>query len=511
MSPRTARRSAPAQAVLKSPTGIQGLDEITGGGLPLGRPTLVCGGPGCGKTILGMEFLVNGARQFGEPGVFLSFEETVEDLTSNFASLGLDPRPLSARKQIALDYVKLERHEIQETGAYDLEGLFIRLGHAIDAIGAKRVVLDTVETLFAGLSQTSLLRAELRRLFNWLREKGVTAIVTGERGESGITRHGLEEYITDCVILLDHRVVDQNATRRLRVVKYRGSTHGANESPFFIDGRGISVLPIASLGLHHRVGSGRLSTGVPDLDKMMGGKGYFRGSSILVSGSAGTGKTSLAGYFVNAACLRGESSLYFAFEESGAQIMRNLRSIGLDLEPSRRKGLLEVHAARPTTSGLEGHLLAMHRLIEERRPSVVVVDPISNLISVGTSVEVKAMLARLIDFMKVRQMTALFTSLTTDEGYPEGTDVGISSFMDTWLVLRNIEANGERTRTLDVLKSRGMAHSNQVREFVLTSRGLRLLDVVRHQGRVLVGSERAAHTHDASAAAGKPARREARR
>lgn len=511
MSPRTATRPASVRPVPKAPTGIQGLDEITGGGLPRGRPTLICGGPGCGKTILSMEFLMNGARQFGEPGVFLSFEETVEDLTLNFASLGFDPRPLSARKKLLLDYVRVESNEIQETGAYDLDGLFIRLAHAIDSIGAKRVVLDTIETLFSGLSQTRLLRAELRRLFNWLRTKGVTAIVTGERGEGRMTRHGLEAYITDCVILLDHRVVDQNATRRLRVVKYRGSTHGDNESPFVIDESGISVLPIASLGLQHRVSAGRVSAGVPDLDDMLGGKGYFRGSSILVSGTAGTGKTSLAGYFVEAAGRRGESALYFAFEESAAQIVRNLRSIGLDLEPWLRKGLLQVHAARPTTSGLEGHLSAMRRLIEEKKPKAVVVDPISNLISVGTSVEVKAMLARLIDFMKVKHMTALFTSLTTGDAHPEVTDIGISSFMDTWLVLQNGEMNGERIRTLNVLKSRGMPHSNQTREFVLTSQGLKLLEVVRHQGRVLVGSEREAYVGDGGVAARRTGKRSPRR
>jgi circadian clock protein KaiC len=508
---KNATRPALVQAVPKSPTGIQGLDEITGGGLPRGRPTLICGGPGCGKTILSMEFLINGARQFDEPGVFVSFEESVEDLTMNFASLGLDPRPLAARKKLSLDYVQVEPNEIEETGTYDLDGLFIRLEHAIDAIGAKRVVLDTIETLFSGLSDTRVLRAELRRLFNWLRTKGVTAIVTGERGEGGLTRHGLEEYITDCVIMLDHRVVEQNATRRLRVVKYRGSTHGANESPFFIDESGISVLPITSLGLEHSVSPSRLSTGVPDLDGMVGGKGYFRGSSILVSGTAGAGKTSLAGYFVEAACRRRESALYFAFEESAAQITRNLRSIGLDLEPFHRKGLLQIHAARPTTSGLEGHLSAMHRLVEENKPRVVVVDPISNLISVGTSVEVRAMLARLIDFMKVRQVTALFTSLTVDEDHPEGTDIGISSFMDTWLVLKNIDRNGERIRTLDVLKSRGMPHSNQVREFVLTSEGLKLLDVVRDQGRVLIGSERAAHVDARAVPAQRPAKRAPRR
>src|SRR5256714_218198 len=509
--PKTATRPTLVRSVPKSPTGIQGLDEITGGGLPRGRPTLICGGPGCGKTILAMEFLINGAREFNEPGVFLSFEESIDDLTQNFASLGFDPRPVSARKKLSLDYVRVEPNEIQETGAYDLDGLFIRLGHAIDSIAAKRVVLDTIETLFSGLSQTRLLRAELRRLFNWLRTKGVTAIVTGERGEGLMTRHGLEEYITDCVIMLDHRVVDQNATRRLRVVKYRGSTHGANESPFFIDESGISVLPITSLGLQHSVSPSRLSTGVPDLDEMVGGKGYFRGSSILVSGTAGSGKTSLAGYFAEAACRRRESALYFAFEESAAQITRNLRSIGLDLEPCLRKGLLQIHAARPTTSGLEGHLSAMHLLVEGKKARGGVVDPISNLIAVGTSIEVKAMLARLIDFMKVRQVTALFTSLTIDEGHPEGTDIGISSFMDTWLVLRNMDRNGERIRTLDVLKSRGMPHSNQVREFLLTSKGLKLLEVVPDQGRVLIGPARAAHVAVDALLARRPEKRAPRR
>ena len=489
--PTKLRRSpAPIRPVPKSLTGITGLDEITGGGLPRGRPTLICGGAGCGKTILAMEFLINGARQFNEHGVFLSFEESEEDLALNFASLGLDPRPLSARKKLWLEYVRVEPTEIRETGEYDLDGLFVRLGHAIDSIGAKRVVLDTIETLFSGLSNTRVLRAELRRLFNWLRTKGVTAIVTGERGDGQLTRHGLEEYITDCVIMLDHRVEQQNATRRLRVVKYRGSTHGANEAPFFIDETGVSVLPITSLGLDHQVSAARLSTGVADLDEMLGRKGYSRGSSILVSGSAGAGKTTVAAYFIEAACRRGESALYFAFEESTAQIARNLRSIVIDLEPWLKTGLLQIHAARPTTSGLEGHLSLMHRMIEEKKPRVVVVDPISNLITVGTTVEVRAMLARLIDFMKVRQITALFTSLTIDDAHTEGTDVGISSFMDTWLMLRNVVRNGERTRSLNVVKSRGMTHSNQVREFVLTDEGMRLVDVVRHRGRVLIGSER---------------------
>ena len=438
---------------------------------------------------------MNGALRYREPGVFMSFEESIEDLTLNFASLGFDPSPLAARKKLLLEYVRVVPNEIQETGAYDLDGLFIRLGHAIDSIGAKRIVLDTIETLFSGLSDTRLLRAELRRLFDWLKTKAVTAIVTGERGsDGGLTRHGLEEYISDCVIMLDHRVVEQNATRRLRVVKYRGSPHGANESPFFIDETGISVLPITSLGLQHKVSSSRMSSGIPGLDDMLSGKGYFRGSSVLVSGTAGSGKTSLAAYFAEAACRRGESAVFFAFEESPAQITRNLRSIGLDLEPWLRTGQLQIHANRTTTSGLEGHLSAMHRAIEETRPRVVVVDPISNLISVGTSIEVKAMLARLIDFMKVRNTTALFTSLAFDESHPEGTDVGISSFMDTWLLLRNVDVNGERNRVLDVLKSRGMSHSNQAREFVMTKHGMQFIDAVRDErGRVLVGSQRTAH------------------
>jgi circadian clock protein KaiC len=490
---RPAPRPAPVRSVPKAPTGIQGLDEITGGGLPRGRPTLICGGPGCGKTIFAMEFLMNGARLYDEPGVFMSFEESVADLTLNFISLGYDPRPLAARKKIWLEYIRVEPSEIEETGSYDLDGLFIRLGHAIDSIGAKRVVLDTIETLFSGLTDTRVLRAELRRLFNWLRTKGVTAVITGERGTGSLTRHGLEEYITDCVILLDHRVVEQNATRRLRIVKYRGSSHDAAESPFFIDQSGISVLPISSLGLQHRVATARISTGIAGLDEMMGGKGYFRESSVLVSGSAGAGKTSIAGYFIDAACRRGESALYFAFEESGPQIVRNLRSIGLDLQPWIDKGLLHIQAARTTTSGLEGHLNGMHRQIETTRPRIVVVDPISNLVSVGTTIEVRAMLARMIDFMKVKQMTALFTSLTEIENDPKGSDIGISSFMDTWLILRNDELNGERNRFVNVMKSRGMAHSNQLREFVLTKSGVALVDPVRDDsGDVLTGSRRAA-------------------
>ena len=474
----------------KVPTGIVGLDEITNGGLPKGRPTLVCGGAGSGKTLLGMEFLVRGATQFNEPGVFMSFEESAEELIKNVASLGFDLNRLTASKRLLVDYVHIERSEIQETGEYDLEGLFIRLGNAIDSIGAKRVVLDTIESLFAGLPSPSILRAELRRLFRWLKKKGMTAIITGERGDNALTRHGLEEYVSDCVILLDHRVANQISTRRLRVVKYRGSTHGTNEFPFLIDERGISVMPITSLGLKHIVTSHRISTGIPRLDSMLGGKGYFRGSSILVSGTAGTGKTSVAAHFVDAACHRGERSVFFAFEESPSQIIRNMRSIGIDLQQWVEKGLLKFCAERPTVYGLEAHLASMERFIDMFKPKVIIVDPVTNLSTVANEADVKTMLTRLLDQMKFNQTTALFTTLTAASGSLELTEVGISSLADTWVLLRDIEIGGERNRCLYVLKSRGMAHSNQIREFLLTDKGVNLIDVYVGPSGVLTGSAR---------------------
>src|SRR5689334_5422186 len=483
---RSARRP-----LAKAPTGIPGLDEITSGGLPRGRPTLVCGGAGCGKTLLAMEFLVRGALQYNEPGVFMSFEETTDDLVENAQSLGFDLQRLSARRRLLLDYVQLERDKLTESGEYDLEGLFIRLGHAIDAIGAKRVVLDTIELLFSGLSDKFVVRAELVRLFRWLKTKRVTAIVTGEREGEHLTRHGLEEFVSDCVILLDQRVMEQSATRRLRILKYRGSAHGGNEMPFLIDDHGFSVLPITSLGLTHQASTAHLSTGVIGLDAMFGKKGYFRGNSVLVSGTAGTGKSSVASHFAEAACRRGERCLYFAFEESPDQITRNMRSIGIDLEPWTRRDLLSVHAQRPTALGLEAHLVAMHRLIDEWKPRVVVVDPVTNMTAVGSEIEVKAMLARLIDFMKLRQITALFTSLTEGGAAAERTDLGVSSLMDVWMLLGNPEANGERNRTIQIVKARGMAHSNQVREFVMTDHGVVLLDVSRRaDGSVAIGSAR---------------------
>jgi circadian clock protein KaiC len=462
--------------LLKCPTGISGLDEVTGGGLPKGRPTLVCGSAGCGKTLLAIEFLVHGAMQFGEPGVFMAFEETAEELTQNVRSLGFDLDDLIEKKKLAVDYVRVERSEIEETGEYDLEGLFVRLGYAIDTLGAKRVVLDTIEVLFGGLTHAGVLRSEIRRLFRWLKDKGVTAIVTGERGQGTLTRFGLEEYVSDCVILLDHRVTEQISTRRLRVVKYRGSGHGTNEFPFLIDDNGISVIPITSAGMDHPASTERVSTGIKDLDQMFGGKGYFRGSSVLISGTAGTGKTSIAAHFAGAACERGERCLYFSFEEAQNQILRNMRSIGLDLEPWLEKRLLRIYAARPTLHGLEMHLALMHKLIADFQPRVVVVDPISNFISSGTLTEAGAMVVRLVDFLKHRGITSIFTNLTPGGDNPENTDVGISSIIDSWLLLRDSERDGERSRVIYVLKSRGMAHSKQVKVIQLTDNGIQLTD-----------------------------------
>ena len=466
--------SEKAGSLAKALTGIQGLDEITLGGLPRGRPTLVCGSAGCGKTLLAMEFLVRGAIQFHEPGVFIAFEETAGELTENVRSLGFELDTLIAERKLAIDYVHVDRSEIEETGEYDLEGLFLRVGVAIDSIGAKRVVLDTLETLFAGLPNPVILRAELRRLFRWLKDRGVTAIVTAERGAGTLTRHGLEEYVSDCVILLDHRVNEQLSTRRLRVVKYRGTTHGTNEYPFLIDDTGISVLPITSLTLEHPAPTERISSGVRALDAMLGGQGYYRGSSILVSGTAGSGKTSVAAHFADATCRRGERCLYLAFEESQAQLVRNMRSIGLDLEPWLRKGLLQFRAWRPTMQGAEMHLITIHKLVEAVKPQVVILDPISNFTSGSTAPDVRAMLMRLFDFLKGVGITALFVDLTTGGNAIERTEVGISSLIDTWILLRGIEVGGERNRAMYVHKSRGMSHSSQIREFLLTDHGIEL-------------------------------------
>lgn len=476
----------------KTPTGIDGLDEITEGGFPKGRPTLVCGEAGCGKTLLAMQFLIKGITEYNEPGVFMSFEEPSEDLSLNVRSLGFDLEQLKKDKKLVVDYVRVERSEIEEAGEYDLDGLFIRLSHAIDTVKATRVVLDTIESLFSGLDNTAILRAELRRLFHWLKNKGVTAIITGERGKETLTRQGLEEYVSDCVILLDHRVIEQVSTRRLRIVKYRGSTHGTNEYPFLIDEEGISVLPITSLRLNNEVSSDIVSTGVPGLDDMFLGGGFYRGSNILVSGTAGTAKTTVACYFADKQCQKKENTIYFAFEESPQQLVRNMRSIGIDLDKHLKSGHLQIHSARPSLNGLELHLLTLRKMIKEFKPTTIIIDPISNLITVGSEVEVRSMLVRLIDMLKINNITALFTSLNKQgDGFrPDLAEESVSSLVDTWITVRDMEGVGERNRGIFIIKSRGMAHSNQVREFVITGKGIELLDVEMGPEGILTGTAR---------------------
>lgn len=490
MDNKTPKPSLPS--LPKASSGIKGLDEITGGGLPQGRPTLVCGAAGSGKTIFSMEFLVRGASEYNEPGVFMAFEERTEELALNVASLGFDLEQLQSDKLIRLDHVHIDRSEIEETGEYDLDGLFIRLGYAIDSIGAKRVVLDTIESLFSGLNNQAILRAELRRLFEWLKNKGVTTVITGEKGEGSLTRQGLEEYVSDCVILLDHRIANKISTRILRIIKYRGSVHGTNEYPFLIDEEGISVMPVTSLRLSHEVSSQRISSGIPTLDKMLGGEGFFRGGSALVSGTAGTGKTSIAGSFANQTCKNGERCLYFAFEESPQQIIRNMKSIGMNLQNYVDRGLLEFHASRPTFYGLEMHLLSIIKEVTRFKPSVVILDPITNLVTVGLVSEVKSLLVRLIDFLQNANITVMFTALSLTEAPTEQIDENVSSLVDAWLLVRDIESNGERNRGIYVMKSRGMKHSNQVREFVISDKGLALVDVFIGPEGILTGSAREA-------------------
>jgi circadian clock protein KaiC len=487
----SATAAAPKAAQLeKCATGIHGLDEITAGGLPRGRPTLVCGDAGSGKTILGMQFLVRGITQYDEPGVFIAFEENAQDLAINMASMGVDVGQLCAENKLAIDWVHLSPAEIEEAGEYDLEGLFIRIQCAVERVHARRIVLDSIEALFSTLRDQATLRSELQRLFNWLKERQLTAVVTGERGDGRLTRHGLEEYVADCVISLDHEVVNQVSTRHVRVVKYRGSVHGANQYPFLIGKGGFSVFPITSLGLECPAPTEQISSGIPRLDAMLRGGGFYRGSSILISGGAGSGKTSMAAHFVRAACERGERALYFGFEESQAQILRNVRSIGIDLAPWVQRGLLQFHAARPSLCGLETHLAMILAAVTEFEPRVIVLDPLSDFLAVGSHSDVKGMLTRLIDYLKMKQVTALFTSLTSAEHEVQQSEAGISSLIDSWLLLRNLEQGGERNRVLYLLKSRGMAHSTQVREFLLTDNGVDLIDVCVSAGGVMVGSAR---------------------
>ncbi|HZZ75942.1 MAG TPA: circadian clock protein KaiC [Puia sp.] len=465
-----------AEIFAKSKTGISGLDEITGGGFPMGRPTLICGSAGCGKTLMGVQFLVKGITEYNEPGVFMSFEETRKDLTDNVRTLGFDLEKLIGEKKLRIDHIEIEKSEIEETGEYDLEALFIRLNHAIDSVGAKRVVLDTIESLFGGLDNTAILRSELRRLFQWLKQKGVTTIITGERGESSLTRQGLEEYVSDCVILLDFRVIDQIATRRLRIIKYRGSTHGTNEYPFLIDETGISVLPITSLKLEHKTSTEIMSYGHPGLDKLFDKGGFYRGSSVLITGSAGTNKTTLASYFALSSCRRKESTLYFSFEESPDQLVRNMRSIGIDLRPYIKSNLLFIHSSRPTLQGLEMHLLVLHKLVAELKPRTVIIDPISSLVTVGNTSEVRAMLVRLVDMLKMNQINTLLTALTHERtnDYQDLTVDAVSSLADTWIRVSNEERRDVRCRNLNILKSRGMGHSNLVHEFTIEGKGIKI-------------------------------------
>lgn len=487
------RKKVPKSNTLpKAPTGIEGFDEITYGGLPAGRPTLICGAAGAGKTLFATEFIVRGAMEFGEPGVIMAFEETAKDLETNVASLGFNLKKMQKDNLLRIDHVHIERSEIEETGEYDLDGLFIRLGYAIDSIGAKRVMLDTLENLFSGLKNEAIIRAEIRRLFSWLKDKGVTAIITGEKGDGTLTRQGLEEYVSDCVILLDHRTQNQISTRLMRIVKYRGTFHGTNEYPFLIDADGISVFPVTSLKLNNEVFEQRISSGIPTLDNMLGGKGFFRGSSILISGTAGTGKTSIAAYFADATCKRKERCLYMAFEESPRQIIRNMKSINIHLDKHVESGNLVINSARPTTHGLEMHLLEIHKKVKEFKPHTVILDPITNLVTVGTMGDVKSILIRLIDFLQSEGITVMFTALVYTSDTTLQADEGVSSLVDAWLLVRDIEGNGERNRGIYIMKSRGMKHSNQVREFIISENGLELVDVYLGPDGILIGSAREA-------------------
>lgn len=492
-SSRTKAPTVPLKTLPKTLTGINGFDEITQGGLPTGRPTLVCGEAGSGKTLFSIEFIVRGIMEYNEPGVIVAFEEKTDELTTNVASMGFDLKKLISQNKLRIDFVHIKRSEIEETGEYDLDGLFIRIGHAIDSIGAKRIVLDTIENLFSGLTNQAVLRSEIRRLFQWLKEKGITAIITGEKGNGMLTREGLEEYVSDCVILLDHRVNNQISTRRLRIIKYRGSIHGTNEYPFLIDDDGISVLPVTSMKLEARVTNQRVSTGIPSMDAMLEGGGFYKGSSILVSGTAGTGKTSLAASFANQVCNNNNRCIYFDFEESPEQIVRNMHSIGMNLEKHVKSGLLKFHASRPTMYGLEMHLVMIYKMIRQFKPNAIVLDPITNLITVGNVSEVKSILTRLIDFLQTQQITVLFTALTMNTIINDQTDEGVSSLVDSWVLLRDMELNGERNRGLYIIKSRGMKHSNQVREFLITNEGLKLEDVYLGPEGILTGSAREAH------------------
>lgn len=459
----------------KCKTGITGLDELTRGGLPKNRITLIAGGPGCGKTVMAMEFLVKGATEYNEPGVFFSFEENLDNLHKNFQSMNYDLKNYIKHNTIDIEHVNVVQSEIIESGDFSLEPLFLRLEHAIQKTNAKRVVIDTIETIFSAISNSRRLRSEINRLFNWLQEKNVTTIVTGEQGAQTFTRQGLEEYVSDCVILLDHRIMDQVSKRRLRIIKYRGSSHISDECPFLISAEGIIVIPVISLKLDHPAPAGRISSGIPDLDKMMDNQGYFQGSSVLVSGTSGTGKSSLAAKFLDASCRGGKKCLYFSFEESVQQINRNMNSIGIDLDKWLQQNLLTIKSERTSTLGLEEHLLKIIQTVNQSRPDVLIMDPITNFFAVGQMLEIKIMLTRLIDYLKARNVTGLFTSLTNPDGHSEQTNIGISSIMDTWIILRDYHHKNTKRRLFYLLKARGMKHSQEIKEMVMDDTGIQLI------------------------------------
>ncbi len=467
----------------KCPTGIKGFDQITEGGIPQNRTTLLCGRAGTGKTLWGLDFLVKGATTYKEPGVFLSFEETEEELYKDVASIHLDLKGLVSQKKIQLEHVVLERRDIQASD-FNLEGILIRLEHAIASIGAKRVVIDSIESLFAGLTDVGILRLEIKRLFRWLKDKHVTTIITGEPGPDSYTRHGLEEYISDCIVFLDNRVNEQLSIRRIRIIKYRGSNHGTNEYPFVIDKDGLSVIPITSAGLDQPGTNKRISTGIPSLDKLFQGGGYTQGSTILASGTAGTGKSSLATAFAVERCKRGERCLFLSYEESSGQLIQNMSSIGFQLAPFVKKGLLKIVSTRPSFFGLEMHLLDLYKLIAEFKPQSVVIDPLTSLIAEGSQREIQSMVTRMIDLLKSKGITGFFTSLvsSTAQNYTSG-EVGVSSLIDTWIVVRELEedAGKRRLRGIYIVKSRGMGHSSDVHKLILSDDGIDLapMDIVR--------------------------------
>ena len=513
MATNSKKTTAPSsQAPLqKCPTGIKGFDEITEGGLPKNRITLISGGPGSGKTLLGVDFLVNGVLQYKERGVFMSFEETEAELYQDVASLNLDLSGLVLKNDIRFEHVLLMRYDIHEKGEFNLEGLFIRLELAIDSIGAKRVVLDSIESLFAGITDSGILRLEIKRLFRWLKQKQVTAVITGEQGLDSFTRHGLEEFISDCIILLDNRVRQQVSTRRIRVVKYRGSNHGTNEYPFVIDKNGLSVIPITSAGLDHPGTDKKVSTGIASLDKLFSGGGYTKGSTVLISGTAGTGKTSIAAAFILESCKRGEKCLYLSYEESPGQLIQNLRSISFDLEKWVKRGLLKIVSTRPAFFGLEMHLLDLYTILDDFKPTSVVIDPLTSLIGQADESEIQSMLTRMIDVLKSRAITGVFTSLVSSTAQNDTSgEIGVSSLIDTWIVVRELEENEgkKRIRGMYIVKSRGTGHSSDVQKMIFNDSGIHLLPMNEDATAAGDQSKKVGKTTSAKKATPKPKRAE---